>query len=449
VPAPARRPPTGRDGGGGGTAVGVTDFRSHIAVVLRRAAVRADVPPLLAPAGYAVAGPAPVATVLPHDEAAVSAIVAAARQEGWVLVVRGGGSRDGWGGTVDRGPVVVLDTSGLRGVVAHVPGDLTARVRPGTSLASLNAFLGARGQFLACDPPAAATATVGGLVAADAWGPGRLLFGAPRDWTLGLRVVDGVGQIFQTGGHVVKNVSGLDIGKLVVGSFGTLGVITEIAVRLRPLPAAGASWAAAFGEDADAWAAARSISSGAFQAVGVAVLRGRDPATTVVVRLEGGRAQIAHQIGRLQGLGGGGCGLPPAEEAWAAAHDPAGPDGAALLVRCEVPDGELPELFRAAGDLPLLERRTAWVGLGTLWCAFGSAGATGAEDGLCLQTVRALRAAAEAAGGRAVVAAGPVAVRIGAAPMGDPGDLLPWFRAIKRRFDPDAVLAPGRFAGGP
>ncbi len=423
-----------------------TEMRAHIAGVLRRAGVDAAVAALPAPAGYAVAGPDPVATVLPRDEEAVCAIVGEARRDGWVLIVRGAGSRDGWGGVVRREPVVVLDTSELRGVVAHVPGDLTARVRPGTPLALLNATLRPFGQFLACDPPSAAATTVGGVVAADAWGPGRLLFGGPRDWTLGLRVVDGAGRSFQTGGHVVKNVSGLDIGKALVGSFGTLGVLTEVAVKLRPLAAATACWSAVFPDATAGWGVAQAILSGAFQAVGVVRLPAPGGGVTVAARLEGARGQVARQLELLRGMSAGARPALPAEEAWTNAHDPAGAEGATLLVRCDVPEGALPELFRAAGELPQPVRRTAWVGLGALWCAYGSTTLAAAPDA-CLQTVRALRSAAEASGGRAVVAVSPGAIRQSAAPLGDPGDLLPFFRAIKGRFDPDGILAPGRCLG--
>lgn len=440
-PGAALRPPRAVARVLEGSVVG-TDWRAHIAELVRRAGVEAEV--LAAPEEWGLAGPAPQAAVRPRDEAAVVAVLAAARQEGWALAVRGGGRCDGWGAPLRRGPVVVLDTTALAGVVAHVPGDLTARVLPGTPLPALNAALGRHGQLLACDPPGAARATVGGVVASEAWGPGRLLLGGPRDFTLGLRVVDGAGRLFRTGGHVVKNVSGLDIGKLLVGSFGTLGVITEVAVRLRPLPPSGVSWAATYDGPDQAFAAAGALVGGSFSALGVAVQDAPGGRIAVVARLEGGSTQVADQLERLRPLAPENRVQERADRAWAAAHEPTGEQGASLLVRLEVPEGALGELFRIAGDLPLPARRTAWAGIGTLWCALGPE----APDAACLRAAQALRAAAQAAGGRAVVAACPASVREAVAPFGEPGPLLPWFRAVKDRFDPDGILGPGRFVGG-
>ncbi len=431
-----------------------------------------------APAGYAVAGPAPTATVTPADAAAVAATLATAAAEGWGVVPRGAGTQDAWGGCATGRPLLVLDTSRLRGVVAHTPGDLTARVLPGTTLAELNAYLRPHGQRLPLDPPHAALATIGGVVAGDAWGPGRAQYGAARDVVLGLAVVDGRGNPFRTGGHVVKNVSGLDVGKLLIGSFGTLGVLCEVTLKLRPLSAAAATWAVSFGPthgsthgstlapppgtarapaqaagvlaEPAAWEAAVAVADGPFQPVGVALVA-ESGAATLVVRLEGGRAEVADQRTGLQArLGALGRTLDPeaAARAWAGAREPAGDAAAGLLLRCEVPEGRLPELARevvggvAGGPAPT--RLTAWCGLGTLWCAWAGDAVPGPW---ALGAVRGVRAAAERLGGRAVVAACPPAVHDQAEVFGDPGPLLPAFRAIKARFDPERVLAPGRFVG--
>ena len=435
-------------GRGEGPLIGATALGSALATALKATGGDADLAP--APAGYAVAGPRPVATVVARDEAAVVAVVSAAGREGWSVVVRGGGTQDTWGGAVAHGPVVVLDTSALRGIVAHAPGDLTARVRPGTRLAELNAALRTHGQMLAADPPGSAQASVGGIVAGDAWGPSRLLYGSPRDWVLGLRVSDGGGQLYQSGGHVVKNVSGLDVGKLLVGSFGTLGVLTEVSLKLRPLPPGVAHWAAVCGGAADAWTAVRAVLSGAFQPVGVTLALGPLEGVVLCVRLEGGAADLADQRSRLEALGRSvGVTVQPeaaAAAAWAAAHQVAG----ALLVRCEVPDGALPDLWQRVLEGSPAIQATAWAGIGTLWCAVGAEGPPRPQPAAAalLQTARGVRAAAEALGGRAVVVDCPPEVRAEAAPFGEAGDLLPWFRALKARFDPEGVLGPGRFVGG-
>jgi glycolate oxidase FAD binding subunit len=401
---------------------------------LRGAGAGGDVVPGV-PAGYRVAGPAPVCAVRPRDEAGVAAVLGTAATEGWTVVVRGAGTLDRTGAPVARGPAIVLDARGLSGVVSHAPGDLTIRVRPGEDLRALNRALRAHGQHLALRPPGGTIATVGGAVGGDAWGPERLAWGAPRDIVLGLRVVDGRGQAFTTGGHVVKNVSGLDIGKLFVGSFGTLGVLTEVSLRLRPLAPARALWAARTSDAAAAWKAVRAMLDPEFQLVGLAVdWRGESP--VVSVAMEGVDRELQAQLPRLGNLVGSGDMLPAAatEEAWAAAHEPA-PFEAWALLRCEVPDGALEELYGQVVARPESRRCLAWPGLGTLWCAL----AAGSEDAL-----RALRGAAEAAGGRAILVQAPDPLPVDFPPFGDTGALAPLLAGIKRRFDPSGILAPGR-----
>lgn len=415
--------------------------RDRLAVALRRAGAEGDVR-AGAPQGYAVAGPEPLATVLPRDEAAVATTVREAREQGWALVVRGGGTADRWGGAVQRTPLIVLDTTALRGVVAHEPGDLTARIRPGTPLRELDAAFAAAGQALALWPPRAATATVGGTIASGAAGPTRLLHGGPRDLLLGLRCVDGGGRTFAAGGRVVKNVSGLDVGKLFVGSFGTLGVLTEVCCKLRPRPPAAERRAAAFGGEAAALAAARAVLEGDFLPAGLTV-----EGLVCTVAFEGAADDVADEAARLADLWAGGRALPSAaaERAWTAACEPgAGLGTTAALVRCDVPDGALPALAGALAALPGAGRRVAWPGLGVLWAVLEGAG--GVPD--LAAAVRRARAAAEDCGGAAVLADAPDALRAAVPPWGDPGELRPWMAAIKRRFDPDGILAPGRFAGG-
>jgi glycolate oxidase FAD binding subunit len=447
APPGAPHAATGADRRRGGRDVAteaVARVCAEIADILRRFAAEADLRPG-APADYAVAGAAPVATVAPRDEAAVAALVAGARAHRWALVTRGAGTRDRWGGAVGRAPAVAVETRHLTGIVAHEPGDLTVRVLSGTPVSALNAALRPHGQWLPLAPPRAAEATVGGTVAADAWGPTRLLHGGPRDLLLGLRCVDGGGCAFAAGAHVVKNVSGLDIGKLLVGSFGSLAILTQLSFKLRPLAPAVQFWAAAFESDDRAFAAARAILDGDFQPAGVAV---RDGACAVW--LEGGAAEVADQALRLEAVAAGGTVLPPeaAAKTWSAAAEPEAAGAEAVIVRCDVPEAQLEALAAAVAAMPSGPRRTAWVGLGALWCTLADDAARVIRLEEAAALVGRLRALAEAAGGRAVVAACPAAIRADVAPFGDPAELLPWMRALKARFDPDGVLAPGRFVGG-
>jgi glycolate oxidase FAD binding subunit len=422
---------------------------ARLAVAVRRLGGQATVRPGAPQPGYGVAGPVPVATVEPQDEAAVAAAVAAAREHGWALVPRGAGTRDGWGGPIAARPTVVLATTSLRGVVAYEPGDLTIRIRSGTPLAELERTLQAHTQFLALEPPHADRATVGGTVCADAWGPTRLAHGGARDLVLGLRAVDGAGRAFAAGGNVVKNVSGLDIGKLLVGSFGSLAVLTEVCLKLRPRPSRRTVWAAAFPVPAAAWALARKLLAGQFQPAGLTLSEGPRGAVLCVC-LEGGQAEVEDQQKRLDASMGGGTALDPEQAALAwRSHRDVEPRGAAdLAVRCEVPEGQLEGLVRAVAEWPVSVRRVAWPGTGTLWAILEAGVVGGLRPAELLAFVRELRRAAEERGGRAVVVGGPPEVRAEVQPFGEPGPLEPWFRALKRRFDPDGVLAPGRFVAG-
>ena len=156
------------------------------------------------------------------------------------LCIRGGGTKDFYG-NAPRGDL--LDTRGLRGVVAHEPSELVVTVRAGTPLAELEALLAAGGQMLAFEPPHFGdAATVGGCVAAGLSGPRRASSGTTcgglRDFLLGARLVDGRGQLLSFGGTVMKNVAGYDVTRVLAGSLGILGVIVEVSLKVLPRPVA-------------------------------------------------------------------------------------------------------------------------------------------------------------------------------------------------------------------
>jgi len=152
------------------------------------------------------------------------------------VLIRGAGTKQSWGGRVDD-PELVLDTTALRGVLTHNPADLTASVRAGTPLTELQDHLAGDGQWLALDPASAVRgATVGGLLATAESGPSRLRYGGIRDLVIGATIVLADGTVARTGGHVIKNVAGYDLAKLVHGSLGSLALIAEVVVRLHPRP---------------------------------------------------------------------------------------------------------------------------------------------------------------------------------------------------------------------
>ena len=144
-------------------------------------------------------------------------------------------------------------------LIEHEPGDLTTTAEAGIPLAALQGELAKRGQWLSLDPPWAERATLGGILASNASGPRRHLYGSARDLLIGLTVVMADGSVVRGGGKVVKNVAGYDLPKLFIGSFGTLGVIVEATVKLRPRPDVDRLVVARFHHLKDAGGAARAI----------------------------------------------------------------------------------------------------------------------------------------------------------------------------------------------
>jgi glycolate oxidase FAD binding subunit len=204
-----------------------------------------------------------------------------------------------------------LSLSSLTGVVQYEPGDFTLTARAGTTLAELASATVPHRQFLALDPYGAATGTLGATVATAASGPMAHAFGTPRDNVIGLEVVTGDGAVVRCGGRVVKNVAGFDLTRLFTGSWGTLGVITEVSVRLRALPAIDETYALAVDERPDALAAlvralrVASIAPYTLELMSP-TLAGRlaMPATaTLLVRLAGNATSVRAQRNTLAALG--------------------------------------------------------------------------------------------------------------------------------------------------
>ena len=165
--------------------------------------------------------------------------VRAAAADGRTLRLRGGGTKDFWGAPLQG---EVLDTRAFAGIISYEPSELVVTVRGGTPLAELEAALAEKGQCLAFEPPHFGPgATVGGMVAAGLSGPARASVGAVRDFVLGARMVNGKGEDLTFGGQVMKNVAGYDVSRLLAGSWGTLGIITEVSLKVLPVAPAEAT----------------------------------------------------------------------------------------------------------------------------------------------------------------------------------------------------------------
>ena len=213
------------------------------------------------------------------------------------LRIAGGGTR-----AIGVGAGEVLETCGLAGVSLYEPGALTLVAAAGTTMAEIEAVLAAEGQRLGFEVPdfravfgRDGASTLGGVVATNASGPRRVQGGACRDALLGVRFVDGQGTVIKNGGRVMKNVTGYDLVKLLAGSWGTLGVLTEVAFRVQALPEAEATLVG-FGGVA---AMTRAMGS-PYDVSGAAVLRGQ-----TLVRVEGLAGSVAYRVGALRAVLGG------------------------------------------------------------------------------------------------------------------------------------------------
>ena len=184
----------------------------------------------------AVDGVVPRIVAAPTTTEEVAAVMRAAAEDGLTVVPRGAGTKLTWGNPPSRVDVVI-DLLGLDRILDHTSGDLVVVTEAGVRLADLQRHVRRAGQHLALDVTTTG-ATVGGVVATGSSGPQRHIRGTVRDLLIGVTFVRADGRVVHAGGRVVKNVAGYDLGKLLVGSYGTLGVVTEAIFRLHPLPAA-------------------------------------------------------------------------------------------------------------------------------------------------------------------------------------------------------------------
>jgi glycolate oxidase FAD binding subunit len=174
--------------------------------------------------------------VSPANESEVSAIMRFAWENGLTVNPVGGGTKAGRGGTQERTDIL-LSLRRMAGIVDYAAADLTMTALPGTPIADIEKTLEKNGQYFPLDVPWPEEATLGGVVAANESGIKRIRNGSARDMVIGMRVVYPDGRVIRTGGRVVKNVAGYDMNKLWIGSMGTIGVITEVTIKVRPRPA--------------------------------------------------------------------------------------------------------------------------------------------------------------------------------------------------------------------
>jgi glycolate oxidase FAD binding subunit len=267
--------------------------------------------------------------------------VALAEADGSVRV-RGGGTKLAWA----RGePDVELSTEALDDIVEHNVGDLTAVLGAGVPLRRAQEKFAQEGQMLALDPPDRG-ATIGGVVATNDSGPLRSRYGGARDLVVGMRVALADGTVAKSGGKVIKNVAGYDLGKLFVGSFGRLGAILEVSVRLHPLPPATATAVGRSDDPDELGRAALALSHAPLEQMGLDV-RWEDGSGAVLSRF-GGAAAVPQARGATRLLKDAEL-VEDDDDLWQAQRDAQrSPDG--IVVKVSALQTDLPELLRIARE---------------------------------------------------------------------------------------------------
>ncbi len=173
--------------------------------------------------------------VFPKSEEEIAGILKYANEQGKKVNIMAGGTKRGFGGLEDVADIL-LSLENYQGTIEHTVGDMTLTVKSGTPFQKLQDFLAEHQQKIPLDPAQSGKATIGGVIAANDSGPKRLGYGSARDMVIGLKMIYPDGTIIRSGGKTVKNVAGYDMNKLFIGSMGTLGVISEVTLKLRPLP---------------------------------------------------------------------------------------------------------------------------------------------------------------------------------------------------------------------
>ncbi len=402
---------------------------------------------------YLVDGLRPAIAVRPATVEELAAVLRAAATADLAVVLQGGRTATGLGAPPTRYDVA-LDTSALDAVIDHVPDDFTITVQSGMRFAALQTFLADHGQFVPLDVPFPDKATVGGSVAAARSGPRRGVFGGPRDWLIGCGVVLSHGTTVHSGGRVVKNVSGYDLCKLFSGSLGTLGCIVEATFKLRPLPAADATLVIPTADFDAAIDLGRRIALGVNGLQSIIAL---DPVSAhdlglgevgLVLRAAGVEGAVSSTLQLAGAIAQADSAIQPeptAPDFWQRLTDREGtpPRGNAVLVRCAAPPDSLRSAtaaLRAATDQTCL---WAYADAGLL---FGRLAAP--TSALLPAMVATARKGIEALGGSLVVEHAPVTEKRAMDVWGPAGDGITIMRRIKREFDPNATLSPGRFVGG-
>ena len=420
-------------------------------------------------ASYAVDGVLPGLVALPEDEAQLSDVLRLADEHDATVFPRGGGSHLPLGATPERVDVV-LSVERMRQQLAYEPGDMTTTVQAGMPLGELQDVLKAEGQFVALDPPATDATTIGGVIATNASGPRRLLYGTARDVVLGVGVVGADGTRSKAGGRVVKNVTGYDLTKLYIGSLGTLAVVHELTFKVHPLPPGESTIGVTCAGHEDilpildallrlplrlnSLELLNAAALDALRTAGAADLP--DAPYLFLARLEGEPAVTASQTQRIrEALGGLALSEPAVTNDWQPEEH--GRIWTTLTAQALQNGFVTAKVALRITDLGPFCAAVATRAAQPAWLLHAHAGngivsvqipAGDSDEETLLAQIQALDGCVERCNGHRVIERAPIGVKRRCEVWGPVGDNFAVMQALKTTYDPRRRLNPGRFIGG-
>ncbi len=418
-------------------------------------------------------GPPPKAIARPGNPEQVCEILKLAHSERLTVAGAGNLTKQRLGG-IARKIDLLLSLDRLNRITDYQPADLTVTAEAGVRMPDLAATLHRENQMLPLDPPFAAEATVGGVIATNGSGPRRLAYGSARDMVLGMHFVTADGTLAKSGGKVVKNVAGYDVAKLLIGSLGSLGIVTDVTFKTFPIPPASTTLLFGFESAGQALLAAQRIVHSPFapQALDLldshawSLLPERSLPSVAFVLAVGtaGPEPVVERMGReipallrsdrpseiLRLAGEAESDLWNKIQELTPSFLRARPGG--TVVKSSALMGRIEDVVaaarKAASENGLTSATLARAGTGIVYSYLWPGTEDASADGGLANACERLLQQSEQLGGRAIVEWSPASVKQKVNLWGAPGDDFPLMQGIKARFDPHAILNPGRFYGG-
>ena len=397
----------------------------------------------------------------PQTVAELADIITCAHKNQWGMIPAGSGSKLHWGGLIQPSPLarplpfITISTQQINQLIDHAAGDLTVTVEAGMRFGELQTLLAKANQFLAIDPSYPQDATIGGIVATADTGSYRQRYQGVRDMLLGVSFVRADGKMAKAGGRVVKNVAGYDLMKLLTGSYGTLGVITQVTLRVYPLPEASHTMILS-GDDGAIAEATRVLLSSALTPTHADIVSGSvmsalglKSAAGLAVRFQSILPSVKEQMSRLEEVGRS---LSLSCESYQDNEDAqlwerletrmtANPQSEQIVCKIGIQPSSTIALLHQLHQLSL----SSWSaqihsasGLGRFICA----------SDLAPNHLLKLRDICQTNGGFLSILQAPTTLKQQIEVWGYTGNALTVMRSLKHQFDPHNLLNPGRFVGG-